>query len=288
MDTDLAARPIILIGAGRSGSTLFARMLDSHPQVRFFGEIDFLLPRLWHGVWQNPRWFNLLNFPANFPPPPAELRSSRETAAARRVDEATLDAQRQRVAKLLRRLFVDIMELEIDVDAWGYKEIWNGNDAVACHSWDIYNAVFPEATWAHLVRHPFDFLKSVARWNLSPLTEDFVIHELSRWVQMLEWSRRQSTLRKFIEIRYEDLVRDPKKILLPVFSMAEIEWSDDCSDALSKPFLHSREASGFSLALPLTRKQLRTIVAAVDGLATHMDELGYDLPETFPQGTVAP
>lgn len=282
---DLLARPIILIGAGRSGSTLFMRLLNSHPQIRFFGETQFLLPRLWYGVWENPRWFNHLNFPTHFDSYPAQLRSSHDTAAARSnsIDDVTLEVQRERVAELLRQLFGDILQVGNNVDAWGYKEIWNGNDAVACHTWDTYNFVFPEATWVHLVRCPFDFLKSVARWNVKPLTKNFVLNELSHWTQMTAWNRKQSTRKAFIEIRYEDLVAHPKKTLLPVFSMAGIEWNDDCLTALSRSVMHSREASAFSSAPPLTRKKMKSIVAQVEGLAQHLDELGYDLPDTFPQ-----
>jgi hypothetical protein len=280
----------MLIGAGRSGSSLFMRMLDSHPRIRYFAETQFLLARIWHGVWENPLWFNYLNFPRHFPAFPTEFGSSLETDTVRKrsTDESMLDGQRQRVASLLRQLFGDIMELGSDVDAWGYKEVWNGNDAVACYPWDSYNAVFPEATWVHLVRHPFDFLKSVARWNLTPLTEEFVAHELSHWVQMLEWNRRQSTLRKYIEIRYEDLVREPKKTLLPVFSMADIEWSEDCLGPLSRSYLKSRQSSRLSPAPPLTHKKLKHIVAQFDGLPKLLDDLGYCLPETFPQDFKAP
>lgn len=290
MDPELAARPIILIGAGRSGSTLFMRMLNSHPQIRFLGETHFLLPRLWRGVWENPRWFNKVNFPEHFRSYPTQLRSSRETAAARSsgVDEAMLDEQRERIAYLLRLLFGDILQLGNDVDAWGYKEIWNGNDAVARYSWDIYNAVFPEATWVHLIRHPFDFLKSIARWNLSPLTKSFLVHECGHWVQMLSWNRDQSTRKKFLEIRYEDLISHPKKTLVPVFSMAGMEWSDDCLGALSISDMQSREASPFSSAPAWSRKELKRLIGKIENLAGYMEELDYDLPETFPREIAAP
>ena len=282
---DLLARPIIQIGAGRSGSTLFTRLLNSHPRIQFFGETQFLLPRLWQGVWENSQWFNHLNFPKYFPSYPTQLRSSNDATAALRnsIDESMMKVQRERVARLLCQLFGDILQVGNDVDAWGYKEVWNGNKAETRHCWETYNSVFPEATWVHLVRCPFDFLKSVARWNVKPLTKKFVVNVLSQWMQMIEWNRKQSTRRKFIEIRYEDLVSDPRKALLPVFSMAEIEWSDDCLTALSSSVMHSREGSSFPAAPPLTRKQLKGIVAQVAGLENCLDELGYDLPETFPR-----
>ncbi len=280
MNTSMLLRPIILIGAGRSGSTLFARMLDSHPRIQFLGETDFLVPRLWREVWENRFWLNFPLYAALRP------RSSRETAPS--IDKSEIDAERQRVSSSLRGLIGDILRLRPDVDAWGYKELWNGNEAVARFPWDSYDAVFPEATWVHLVRHPFDFLVSVARWNLYPLTEDFVAHELSHWAQMLEWNRRRSARKNFIEIRYEDLIQHPKTTLLPILSVANVEWSDQCSGALSRVFLQSSGASPFPPATPLTRKRLREIVASVENLERHLDQLGYDFPDAFPQERTDP
>ncbi len=221
--SDLLARPIILIGAGRSGSTLFTRFMDEHPRVRFFGETHFLLPRLWREIWESKerRWLNLLNFPSYFSSNP-ELTGPPHQPANRMLDTETLERERERIADLIRQLFGDILRVQTNIGAWGYKEIWNGNDAVARFSWDIYDAVFPEATWVHLVRDPFDFLISIARWNRKPLTEDLIRNELSHWVQMFEWSRQRRSQRRFIEIRYEDLILDPKKSLHPIFSAAGV------------------------------------------------------------------
>jgi hypothetical protein len=38
--TALPNGPIIIIGAGRSGSTLLQAMLDAHPKIRMLGEFN--------------------------------------------------------------------------------------------------------------------------------------------------------------------------------------------------------------------------------------------------------
>jgi LPS sulfotransferase NodH len=55
-ESDHLKRPIILIGTGRSGSTLLVRILNAHPDVQFEGETDFLIARLWREVWGNQFW----------------------------------------------------------------------------------------------------------------------------------------------------------------------------------------------------------------------------------------
>jgi hypothetical protein len=47
--------PIIIIGPGRSGTTLLVRILDSHPHMSFYNEPDFLVPKVWRAIWsKNP------------------------------------------------------------------------------------------------------------------------------------------------------------------------------------------------------------------------------------------
>ncbi len=165
-------------------------MLDAHPRIQFLGETSFLLPRIWREVWEDRFWLNFPLYTALRP------RSSRETPPV--ADKSAIDAERERVAAALRRFVCDILKVRPDVESWGYKELWNGSDAVGRYSWESYDAVFPGATWVHLVRHPFDFLVSIARWNLHPLTEDFVVHELTHWAQMLEWNRARSVAGAFL------------------------------------------------------------------------------------------
>jgi hypothetical protein len=104
---------------------------------------------------------------------------------------------------------------------------------------------------------------------------------------MFEWSRQRRSQRRFIEIRHENLILDPKKTLHPIFSAAGVGWNDECLGALSRPYVKSPRASPFAPAPPLTRKQLRRIVAQVDDLAKYLDELGYELPASFSQEMTA-
>ena len=47
--------PLVVIGAGRSGSSLLARIFGAHPAMCFDDENDFLTPKLWRLIWENRR-----------------------------------------------------------------------------------------------------------------------------------------------------------------------------------------------------------------------------------------
>ena len=46
--------PIIIIGAGRSGTSLLHEMLARHSKIRMMGEFLFATYDLWRAFWTNP------------------------------------------------------------------------------------------------------------------------------------------------------------------------------------------------------------------------------------------
>src|SRR4051812_3561595 len=48
--------PIVIVGAGRSGTTRLVAVLGDHPDVYMMGETSFLLPRLWDAFFQRPAY----------------------------------------------------------------------------------------------------------------------------------------------------------------------------------------------------------------------------------------
>jgi len=49
--------PIILVGAGRSGSTLLDAIIESHPDVYSVGETSFLFHRLWEALVERKSYY---------------------------------------------------------------------------------------------------------------------------------------------------------------------------------------------------------------------------------------
>src|SRR4051812_1970161 len=50
-DASRLISPVLIIGAGRSGSSLLDATLGSHPQIRMLGEMQYAIPRLWDACW---------------------------------------------------------------------------------------------------------------------------------------------------------------------------------------------------------------------------------------------
>lgn len=100
---DLFSRPLILIGCGRSGSTLFSRVLDAHPDVQFLVETDFLIARVWREVWDNRFWLNFEHHMRRDP------KSSREAPV---IPAAEVAAAKDRAARGVRMLFAEMMQLD--------------------------------------------------------------------------------------------------------------------------------------------------------------------------------
>ncbi len=267
---DLVSRPIILIGCGRSGSTLFTRVLNAHPDVQFLGETDFLVARVWREVWENRFWLHAEH----------NIRGDLASAHGPRVEipAPALHAAKERAARSVRMLFAEILELDPASAAWGYKEVWNGNDAVAQVPWSIYHTLFPGARWVHLVRNPFSFAKSSARWNQLSLTADLLAEELRHWRQVVEWSQQLKDREGFFAIRYEDLVTSPEACLTPILASAGVSWHEDCTRELSRRTMVSKGWPSLTAARTTQQAQIEQMIDNTKGLAPLMKEFGYSVP----------
>ena len=78
------------------------------------------------------------------------------------------------------------------------------------------DAIFPDALYLHLVRHPFYFARSAADWNRRPFTLDRLRSDLGAWVDYLRKNRERASTGRHILLPYERLVGAPEVILANV------------------------------------------------------------------------
>jgi hypothetical protein len=98
--------PIIIIGAGRSGSTLLDRMLDAHPDIHMLGETNFITTMLWKSLLDR-RKRHLLTV----------------------TDSEAILAELKRLGDIEQRTIAELFELNsAGKSRWGMKEIWNGSE----------------------------------------------------------------------------------------------------------------------------------------------------------------
>jgi Sulfotransferase family len=263
----LIDRPIIIIGAGRSGTSLLDAVLGAHPEIAMFGEFDGTVERLWQQFWQVSA--------------AATLRS-RRIAAIRRAEpepdgasdtlifERVRDLERQerqRVAGIIRHALDQLYSLtECPGRYWGFKEIW-----AETPDWQACDTVFPEALYLHIIRHPFDFARSSADWQRVAFTAVQLRADLAAWLGHLRANGARAGTGRYFRLTYEALLADPQAALAGVFARLGLGWDPACGGALARRYVPSGQASPLPPGIAAS-------VAAVPGLAEALIELGYDLP----------
>lgn len=267
----LIARPIIIIGAGRSGTSLLDAMLGAHPAVAMYGELDGTIDRLWRLFWQVPA---------------AEAHRSRRIEASRRetpeppgADAAEIFArvrdlerqERERVAQIIRDTLDRLYGVgESPSRYWGFKEIWAGDAGVP--DWQACDTVFPEALYLHLIRHPFEFARSSADWQRLPFDRAQLQADLAAWLRYLAMNGARAATGRYLRVTYEALLTDPAAALGGLFERLGLGWDPACTTPLGRRFVPSDVQSPYPPGLAEARD-------AVPGLAEAMAALGYELPE---------
>lgn len=259
-----AQAPLLIIGAGRSGSTLLARALGAHPLISMKGETDFLTTRLWEQLWGRRFWLDWERFVASRP------ASSRDPRPP--LDEDEQSRQRGRIGRIIARAVAETLAPDPAAAVWGFKEIWNGSQNHD-HPWEAYDAVFPRAVWVHLVRHPLDYVRSCVAWNRDELTAEQARHRLIDWCGMVQRSRQRASCGpRFVELRYEDLLASPRASLERVLGACGLAWEESCLSPLSERLLASQKMDGgrdAAIAVPHDARLKR--------LPDLASSLGYDL-----------
>lgn len=262
--------PIVVIGAGRSGSTLLGRLLSANPALDFKGETSFLLLRLWAEVWGDRFW---LNWPRHVATGPGSAADPLPALSAE-----ALASERARVGRLVAGLLAELLGVDRGSHRlWGFKELWSGLPQYD-HAWHAYDAVLPGAYWVHLVRHPFAFARSCAAWNGAGLTRDYLRDRLINWVWMLGCNRLRGATGRFVEIRFEDLIRRPAEVLQPLLDARGFHWETAMDDVLRAKTMVSRNGDG-GHQTALSRDEAEILIGEIPGLDEAMASLDYLAPE---------
>jgi len=205
----MSKEPFFVVGYPRSGTTLLRFMLASHPRLFIPGETGFI---------------PFLRAPADRPLDRREVRR-----VARRIARLNLEWQdavaeapaledalvEPRLGELIDALFRRRMRGSGAV-RWGDK-----TPLYVLHI-PALAATFPTARFVHLVRDGRDVAASaVAKWGRRfpqrlYLDETYV---LLRWAEAVTRGRRAGGLlggNRYLEVRYEDLVRRPEACLSSV------------------------------------------------------------------------
>jgi hypothetical protein len=209
-----AGRVVIILGQGRSGSTLLSRLLNAAPGVRICGEND--------GAWEK-----LQAFAAGIEK--ARRRSVDDTDFGRVAWSAPDGAGE--LADRCRRMLLSLYNPNVLYRVWGFKEIRHGQDFDdLCGFIDFVRELFPAARFILNVRDAEQCLKSRL--------------ETGWWDEPADVQRRQieASGENFTRyaaahpdhallVRYEDLARG-NPVVAGVFGFAGIDYRPEFEQPL--------------------------------------------------------
>jgi len=282
-----------VVGLTRSGTTLLRMMLDAHPELTIPPETHFV-PDLIRAARAERGVAGML----------AAMTSNR-TWADFGIGAGEMQERLERVgsgdAAGAVRAFYDAYAAKQGKPRWGDKT------PAYMLSVQRIGRTLPEARFIHLIRDGRDVAlsQSARALNEQPPPAE----QAARWVKRIHKSREQAATLKgprYVEARYEDLVRDPEATLRRICEFIELPWDDavlryhegaaarltEMAGTLRAEGAHAEQAAGYRIEnhAPTTRppdpakldKWRREMapedVRAYDAVAGELlGELGYEV-----------
>ena len=208
--------PIFVLGVGRSGTTLLALMLDAHSKIAIPHESHFMIPyynkkESFGDLTQNKNKIKLLKSIFNEP-------YIREWDCQISIDDMDL--------KSICNLEGAICQIYQLYAKHFNKDIWGDKTPIYISDIPILNKMFPTARFIHIIRDGRDVALSIMRmwWGAN----DFM-SAIQYWKDTVYCARKMLNMLpndRFIELKYEDLVANPKQELSRVVNFLGIEYED--------------------------------------------------------------
>ncbi|MFG3442171.1 sulfotransferase family protein [Nonomuraea sp. NPDC047897] len=286
--------PDFLIGTGRCGSTMAYEVLAHHPQVGFVTRLDNRWARTprplrRHGATVYRRLqAGPVTVSRRLGPSEAYVALSREVSPmiTDPYRDLTGDDVTPWLAGRLRRFFDDRTP-----PGGRFVHKFTGWPRAA-----FLHAVFPEARFVHIVRDGRAVANSLVQmpwwrghhgspgWRFGPLPGDYaqeweaggqcLVHLAGLgWKTMMdryEAVRAAVPPEQWLEVRYEDLLADPRKHLDRILAFYELPWTRDFELALDRRRFSRSRAEAYRT--DLSARQLALLDSS---LSAHLHRYGY-------------
>lgn len=193
------------VGAGRSGTTLLRAMFDSHPKIAIPNESGFIvrLARERHR-YEKTTGFEVEQFQRDFT---VHLRFRKWDLSREEVNQA-LQAEIESYPQAIRCLYHFYARRE-------GQELYGDKTPRYVTKLPLLSALFPEARFIHIIRDGRDVALShldIEGWGPRSLDEAAVQWRRHVIRGMVDGAALGSNI--YREIRYEELIEEPEKILL--------------------------------------------------------------------------
>jgi hypothetical protein len=215
------APPLIVLGVGRSGTTLLRVMLDRNSELAIPYE-TFFVPQLAHRHGRRPRLDKFLD-------DLARLRTLYDWGVTP-ADVRPRLREGMTISEAIAAIFETYAERQ-------GKPRWGDKTPLYMQQLPLLERVFPDAIWVHLVRDGRDAALSFLElpegfagktWAQPRTAAQFA----ARWRTEILSARRlgRHAGDRYLELRYEDLVARPEEELRRVCEHASLPWEEGMLD----------------------------------------------------------
>lgn len=204
----------VIVGVPRSGTTLLRLMLDAHPELAIPPETGFLMePQIAGATAADVIARLMMDYPVGAPAwrdfgieRDVFLRSVQRLHAGARLPD---------ILRLFYRLYADKHAKPRSGDK---------TPLYVMHMRTVA-AVLPETRFVHIVRDGRDVALSWSKTWFAPSRD---LPELvGRWAAMIRHARAEADGLLYLEVRYEDLIREPAATLARICRFIELDYAGE-------------------------------------------------------------
>jgi len=229
-------RPVFLVGAERSGTTMLRLMLDSHPDISFLEEFEYVVESI----------------PATGWPDVAEYVDRIVNHRVFQLHGVDIDPTLSYPA-----LINSFMRQQLDTNT-------TVHGATIHFSIDKILRIWPDARFIHIVRDPRD----VARSAVAMSWGGTVWGGVGKWIAAEdEWAATKAAIgeERYIEITFDDLVADNRTTLDSVCAFLGVDYTDEMLSYAERTeyALPSPSATASSWRESLSDREVRMVEAKV-------------------------
>jgi sulfotransferase family protein len=255
----------VVVGCPRSGTSLMAVMLDSHPLLAVPPETSFLgLVAGLHGASDAVRrgFFDTVTADRIMVSNWSDFGLDKE-AFWRRLEAI----EPFTVSQGLRAFYAMYAEAE-------GKPRYGEKTPGYVFLMPAIEALLPEARFVHMIRDPGDTALSWRKTWFAPGQDFRVLGE--RWKNHVEAGRRASSLvRRYLEVRFEDLVLHSEETLRRVCAFVSLAWDPAMLDHRARGAARLERLQGrLHVSGPMIEREQRTSIHANLTRAPDVERLG--------------
>jgi hypothetical protein len=279
------SRPLFIVGSGRSGTTLVLQLLVGHPEFAWISRLTDRFPaQPYFAALSRPRF----SFDTRGLRPSVEVRRTLTYCGV------TTEQLRAKGAPLGADDLEDAVAEKLHAVVRGHCRSMGRSRFISKSTEnamriELLLAAFPDARFIHVLRNGYAVCSSLMRVNWWPDLELWWLGSTpSEWeaagkdpyhLAGLHWSRQVKAAlgarekldeTNYFEVRYEDLLENPRESVQRMLGFAGLEWSTGFDRHFSGIRVDSQNSDAWRSKL--NRDQLDAVNNAASPL---LEELGY-------------